>query len=287
MSFLGPAQAGASLLRVAGKGIAEGALQGGATGFGENVGTTDGAFAPTMGGAAAGGLLGGIAAPIAAKIAARGGPTGSMERASRRLLNAEDVDAALPIQVPVIPSGAGMPRPMAIDVAGPAVTAEVKAATRTIPGQARVAQAFGAREKELPAAINLGVKDAKVTEERLVQARSAQAKTDYADAIEATKGQPVASPSLGKLLETPTGKAAWAEVVKSRPDLVLSDPTRALPVVVAPDGTSYAVAVLIADTTAPVPARQKLIQQVASVVAANHKNNGYASRGGQAARGAN
>lgn len=58
-------------------------------------------------------------------------------------------------------------------------------------------------------------------------------------------------------------------------------------IMVAPDGTSYAVAVLIADTTAPVPARQKLIQQVASVVAANHKNNDYASRSSQAARGAN
>ena len=58
-------------------------------------------------------------------------------------------------------------------------------------------------------------------------------------------------------------------------------------IMVAPDGTSYAVAVLIADTTAPVPARQKLIQQVASVVAANHKSNDYASRSSQAARGAN
>ena len=58
-------------------------------------------------------------------------------------------------------------------------------------------------------------------------------------------------------------------------------------IMVAPDGTSYAVAVMIADTTAPIPARQKLIQQVASVVAANHKSNDYASRGGQRGRGAN
>ncbi len=58
-------------------------------------------------------------------------------------------------------------------------------------------------------------------------------------------------------------------------------------IMIAPDGTSYAVAVLIADTTAPVPARQKLIQQVASTVAANHKGGEYAQRSGQRDRGSN
>lgn len=58
-------------------------------------------------------------------------------------------------------------------------------------------------------------------------------------------------------------------------------------IMIAPDGTSYAVAVMIADTTAPVPARQKLIQQVASTVAANHKGGELASRSSQRDRGSN
>lgn len=58
-------------------------------------------------------------------------------------------------------------------------------------------------------------------------------------------------------------------------------------IMVAPDGTSYAVAVMIADTTAPIPARQKLIQQVASTVAANHKGGEYAARSTQRDRGSN
>lgn len=58
-------------------------------------------------------------------------------------------------------------------------------------------------------------------------------------------------------------------------------------IMIAPDGTSYAVAVMIADTTAPVPTRQKLIQQVAITVAANHKGGEYASRATQRDRGSN
>lgn len=58
-------------------------------------------------------------------------------------------------------------------------------------------------------------------------------------------------------------------------------------IMVAPDGTSYSIAVMIADTTAPVPARQKLIQRVASTVAANHKGGEYAMRGTQRDRGSN
>lgn len=58
-------------------------------------------------------------------------------------------------------------------------------------------------------------------------------------------------------------------------------------IMIAPDGTSYAVAVMIADTTAPVPTRQKLIQQVASTVAANHKGGEYAARVTQRDRGSN
>lgn len=58
-------------------------------------------------------------------------------------------------------------------------------------------------------------------------------------------------------------------------------------IMIAPDGTSYAVAVMIADTTAPVPTRQKLIQQVAILVAANHKGTQTAMRQTDKDRGAN
>lgn len=49
-------------------------------------------------------------------------------------------------------------------------------------------------------------------------------------------------------------------------------------IMTAPDGTSYTVAVMIADTKAPISQRQRLIQQVASLVAASHKGGLYAAR---------
>ena len=42
-------------------------------------------------------------------------------------------------------------------------------------------------------------------------------------------------------------------------------------IMTAPDGTSYAVAVLIGSTTEPIPARWQLMQAVAKAVAANHE----------------
>lgn len=229
-SFLGPAKAGTGLLRVAGKGATEGMLQGGATAFGENVGTSTGTLGPTLTGATVGGLFGAAAAPIAAKIAGRGMDK-TTEAASRRLLNANEADAAQSFQVPVLNGGQGMPTPMAIDRAGPSVTAEVRAATRTPAAHAQLKTAFTNRESALPSALNAGVKDAKATEQSLLKARAAQADQDYSNAVEATKGIAVETPSLDALLQTPTGRAAWNEVVKSRPDLVLAegDAARALP----------------------------------------------------------
>ncbi len=49
-------------------------------------------------------------------------------------------------------------------------------------------------------------------------------------------------------------------------------------IMTAPDGTSYAVAVMIGDTSAPVSQRQQLIQQVARLVAENHKSGQFAAR---------
>lgn len=49
-------------------------------------------------------------------------------------------------------------------------------------------------------------------------------------------------------------------------------------IMTAPDGTSYGVAVMIADTTAPMSVRQHLIQQVAVIVAQNHKGGQYSAR---------
>src|SRR3546814_16813081 len=41
-------------------------------------------------------------------------------------------------------------------------------------------------------------------------------------------------------------------------------------IMTAPDGTSYAVAVMIASTTQPIPKRWELMQAVSRAVAANH-----------------
>ena len=42
-------------------------------------------------------------------------------------------------------------------------------------------------------------------------------------------------------------------------------------IMTAPDGTSYAVAVMIGSTTVPIPARMELMQAVSRAVAANHE----------------
>ncbi|MFM7028689.1 MAG: class A beta-lactamase [Chakrabartia sp.] len=49
-------------------------------------------------------------------------------------------------------------------------------------------------------------------------------------------------------------------------------------IMTAPDGTSYSVAVMIGDTTAPVTQRQQLIQKVARLIAETHKNGQFAAR---------
>lgn len=46
----------------------------------------------------------------------------------------------------------------------------------------------------------------------------------------------------------------------------------------APDGTTYAVVVMIADTTQPVPKRQQLMQGVASAVTLNHGQRSFAAQ---------
>lgn len=58
-------------------------------------------------------------------------------------------------------------------------------------------------------------------------------------------------------------------------------------IMTAPDGTSYTVAVMIADTKAPIGYRQRLIQQVAATVAASHRSGQYASRSTGVPAGAN
>ncbi|MFM8542924.1 MAG: class A beta-lactamase [Chakrabartia sp.] len=58
-------------------------------------------------------------------------------------------------------------------------------------------------------------------------------------------------------------------------------------IMTAPDGTSYTVAVMIADTKAPIGYRQRLIQQVAATVAASHRASQYASRTSGTSAGAN
>jgi len=58
-------------------------------------------------------------------------------------------------------------------------------------------------------------------------------------------------------------------------------------IMTAPDGTSYTVAVMIADTKAPIGYRQRLIQQVAATVATSHRASQFASRTSGTSAGAN
>ena len=125
---------------------------------------------------------------------------------------------------------------MDLDRAGPSMLSQARGATGTVPGREAFRGPFAAREAEITSGLTKGVPDAVQTGERLRAERAAQADADYGAAIEATKGQPVETPSLDALLETPTGKAAWRAVQTDRPDLVLGvgDPNRALPQVEKP-----------------------------------------------------
>lgn len=231
-SVLGPAKAGAGALRTAGKGLLEGAIQGGASAVGENVGRTDGFGEAVGAGVTLGGLLGGTVAGASRKFARRGiDPIA--EAAQRRAQDAVDADKALTYTVPVIPKGRGMPEPMEIDLAGPTLTAHARGAAKSVPGRTVATEAFAAREAAMPTAITGDIPDAVKTGERLRAARKAQAEQDFGVAVEATKGRPYISPALDDVRETPTGRAAWLEVQRNRPDLVagVGDPERALPIV--------------------------------------------------------
>jgi|GEM_PF-6137233 len=63
-----------------------------------------------------------------------------------------------------------------------------------------------------------------------VGTRTATARANYGDFIEATKGKAVAStPEAESFLQSPTGAAAWKAAQRSRADVVSYDPSRALP----------------------------------------------------------
>jgi beta-lactamase class A len=49
----------------------------------------------------------------------------------------------------------------------------------------------------------------------------------------------------------------------------------------APDGRSYAVAVMIGDTPRPIPTRQALMQAVVMAVIASHQGQAQSSLGGR------
>lgn len=231
---------GGSLFKVAGRGVVQGGAQGGAQGYGENVGTTSGALLPTAVGAAGGAVAGGLLAPIAAKLASRLFPIDPAQAAAAaRAATAVDADKAIGYEVPVLPTGRGMPDPMAIDEVGPTMLAQARGATGTVPGREAFRAPFEAREKSMPRLLTGDVPDAVRMGEQMRTARKVQADADYGAAIEATKGQPIETPMLDALLETPTGRAAWKAVQMDRPDLVLGvgDANRALPrVPVAPPG---------------------------------------------------
>lgn len=154
-AFLGPAKAGAGVLRTLGKGIVEGGLQGGAMAAGENIGREGGADAlasrvgtgVTLGGAfgGAGGVLG---RRFARGMARETGISEPVEAATRRAQSALDADKVY--QVPVFPTGVGAPKTTTFDVAGPTFRREVAEASKSVPGRQVTETALAGRKAEMP-----------------------------------------------------------------------------------------------------------------------------------------
>lgn len=254
--FVRPAQAGASLLNIAGRGMLEGIIQGGLTGYGENVGTTEGATGATVSGALWGGLGGGILAPAAAHVAATGRDAldpllqylpkfadseGAINRmaareasdaAASRVADARTRAASVGSSAAATPQvGAGMPTPMAVDVATPTEVAFLRGAAKSTAGREAMAGPFAQREADALPSITGDAPNAVKTENALRTRRAAQAKADFASAIEATKGIPISSKTIKDIFNTPVGQAAWKEIQAARKVTVVAtqDPSRALP----------------------------------------------------------
>ena len=159
--LLRSAPAAAGMGRVAFQGAKEGALQGAAGQLGENVGR-EGGIGPLAMRTALGAVFG---APFGAaggaigrqrevsKAAGRGffSRETPAEAAGRRA--SEAVDADKTYQVPVLPTGVGAPKPIALDVSGPTMQAEARKAAQSVPGRQAIEPIFAAREKQMPFSI--------------------------------------------------------------------------------------------------------------------------------------
>lgn len=155
-SLLGPAKAGAGVLRTLGKGALEGAAQAGITGTAENVGTTADPTGLKSGAmyAAVGAPLGAAGAVYGRRLANSRAASAGFDAPKRRL--GEAVDADMAYEVPVFPKGPGAPKPRAFDVAGPTVRAEAKEAARSIPGREAIRKPFEQFEADVPKRIGEG-----------------------------------------------------------------------------------------------------------------------------------
>lgn len=237
--------------RTIGRGAVTGATMGAAQGVGENVGTTDGATRPALEMAAGGLLLGGALAPLASRVA-RVGPGRFFDPLTQHLPGggaAKTRMASEAIEDAVVGRAAAASRAdarmgdarmrgrgdaaggMDIDTAGPTMLAHARGATGTVPGREAFRGPFEARERGLLADLTTGRPNAPAIENELRAARKAQATADYDAAVEATKGQPIESPSLDRFKQSPTGRAVWQEVQRQREDFLAgtNDPSRALP----------------------------------------------------------
>ena len=224
----------AGLLKTAGYGAVSGGAQGAAQYVGENVGTTEGIDPLGLAvSAGTGTLLGGIIAPIASKIARRG-TTETSRAVGEQLKEVTEADA--PYARPTPPVGPDMPPVMALDVVGPNALARARGAAQTVPGREALREPFEARAGQMPSAMRQGIPDAVRTGNQLEEARRTIADPMYADAIEATKGQPIVDPVVDELLSTPAGQAAWRAEQVGRQNRVVGvgDPDRALPKVPRP-----------------------------------------------------
>lgn len=259
VSFLRASPASASLIARMGKGAAEGAIQGGVSQFGENVGATErypGEMTDVVRtGAVAGGLLGGVVTPMAQRLADVGAKRffdplhpvvpdrlggaamrgrmvaeSASDQAARNIEEGITADVAAGFRPPTPPRGPGFPEPMALDVQGPNVLSRARGATGTVAGREAMRGPLEARAARARAEVTQGTPDAPAIQQNLEAAREAQA--GYEDVWEQTKGTPVLTPWLEDFInKTDIGKKAWEAAMRSRQTVVLDDPTRALPTV--------------------------------------------------------
>lgn len=240
-AFLGPVPKGAGLMRTLGKGAAEGLAQGGMTGIGENVGTSDDPTGIKHG--VVSGVIGapfGAAGAVAGRYLSRRGTDKIQEAATQRHEKALDADRSY--TVPVVsqpgPQLPGVPEPRGIDVAGPTTMKEAQQAAKSIPGRQAIEPAFKEMEASLPSRTTEGFDYATGTTaadadalarqvaglEQARDAANAAQKVAYTKQIESLKSAHKAAVEQAKVTAIPRA----LEIVKNEAGGEIPDATKIL-----------------------------------------------------------